>query len=193
MILKHTCHLIVSRVRIVYGSSGYRTIEYMGKLTSKRRHSIRKSQVSGILERLREEIGDGAEQFSGKMIEIIETNQDVHLYLIDKEPVILEKDGILFPSLRGAVSRPFPQKRIVVDMGAVSYVVNGADIMRPGVVDATPDVTAGKPVQIVDERHGKPLALGIALFDAADLLAQEKGKISRTWHYVGDDIWNLEF
>jgi Predicted RNA-binding protein (contains PUA domain) len=55
------------------------------------------------------------------------------------------------------------------------------------------DVTAGKPVQIVDERHGKPLALGIALFDAADLLAQEKGKISRTWHYVGDDIWNLEF
>jgi PUA domain protein len=72
-------------------------------------------------------------------------------------------------------------------------VVNGADIMRPGVVDVSPDVTAGKPVQIVDERHGKPLALGIALFDAADLLAQEKGKVSRTWHYVGDDIWNLEF
>jgi len=78
-------------------------------------------------------------------------------------------------------------------MGAVSYVVNGADIMRPGVVDVTPDVTAGKPVQIVDERHGKPLALGIALYDAADLLAQEKGKVARTWHHVGDDIWNLEF
>ena len=165
----------------------------MGKLTSKRRHSIRTSQVNGILERLREEIGDGADLFSGKMIEIIETNQDVHLYLIDKEPLILEKDGILFPSLRGALSRPFPQKKIIVDMGAVSFVINGADIMRPGVVDVTPDVKAGKPVQIVDERHGKPLALGIALFDAEDLLAQEKGKIARTWHYVGDDIWNLEF
>ncbi|PWR76153.1 RNA-binding protein [Methanospirillum stamsii] len=165
----------------------------MGKLTSKRRHSIRKSQVNGILERLREEIRDGADLFSGKMIEIIETNQDVHLYLIDKEPLILEKDGILFPSLRGALSRPFPQKKIIVDMGAVSFVINGADIMRPGVVDVTPDVKAGKPVQIVDERHGKPLALGIALFDAEDLLAQEKGKIARTWHYVGDDIWNLEF
>jgi len=168
-------------------------ILHMGKLTSKRRHSIRKSQVNGILDRLREEIGDGADNFSGKMIEIIETNQDIHLYLVDKEPFILEKDGILFPSLRGALSRPFSQKRITVDMGAVSFVVNGADIMRPGVVDVTPDVTAGKPVQIVDERHGKPLALGIALFDAEELLAQDKGKIARTWHHVGDDIWNLEF
>ena len=165
----------------------------MGKLTSKRRHSIRKSPVSEIVERLRAEIGDGADLFSGKMFEIIETNQDIHLYLVDKEPLLLEKDGVLFPSLRGALSRPFPQRRIRVDMGAISFVVNGADIMRPGVVEVTPDVTAGKPVQIVDERHGKPLALGIALFDAADLLAQEKGKIARTWHYVGDDIWNLEF
>ena len=90
----------------------------MGKLTSKRRHSIRKSQVSGILERLKEEIGDGADQFEGKNIEIIETNQDIHLYLIDKEPVLLEKDGIIPPA--GCGIRPFPQKRIVVDMGAVS-------------------------------------------------------------------------
>jgi len=165
----------------------------MGKLISKRRHSIRKSQANEILQRLQDEIGEGADLYAGKVMEIIETNQDVHLYLVDKEPVILEKGGILFPSLRGALSHSFPQKRIVVDMGAVPYVVNGADIMRPGVVDVTPDVTAGKPVQIVEERHGKPLALGIALFDAADLLAQEKGKIARTWHHVGDDIWNLEF
>lgn len=165
----------------------------MGKLTSKRRHSIRKSQISEIVNRLREEIGEGADLFTGKMIEVIETNQDLQLFLVDKEPLLIEKDGILFPSLRGALTRAFPQRRIVVDMGAVSYVVNGADIMRPGVVDTSPDVEAGKPVQIVDERHGKPLALGIALFNAEDLLAQEKGKVARTWHHVGDDIWNLEF
>ncbi|MDD1723764.1 MAG: RNA-binding protein [Methanospirillum sp.] len=165
----------------------------MGKLTSKRRHSIRKSQISEIINRLREEIGEGADQFTGKMIEVIETNQDLQLYLVDKEPFIIEKDGILFPSLRGALTRPFPQRRIVVDMGAISFVVNGADIMRPGVVDASPDVLAGKPVQIVDERHGKTLALGIALFDSEELLAQDKGKVARTWHHVGDDIWNLEF
>lgn len=165
----------------------------MGKLAAKRRHSIRKSQISSILDQLKTEIGEGALQFSGKMIEVIETNQDLELYLVDKEPFIIKKDGILFPSLKGALARPFEQRRIRVDMGAVAYVVNGADIMRPGVVDVTPDVEAGKPVQIVDERHGKPLALGIALFSAGDLLAQEKGKVAKTWHHVGDDIWNLEF
>lgn len=165
----------------------------MGKLAAKRRHSIRKSQISSILDQLTTEIGEGALKFSGKMIEIIETNQDLELYLVDKEPFIIKKDGILFPSLKGALARPFEQRRIIVDMGAVAYVVNGADIMRPGVVDVTPDVEAGKPVQIVDERHGKPLALGIALFSAGDLLAQEKGKVAKTWHHVGDDIWNLEF
>lgn len=165
----------------------------MGKLAAKRRHSIRKSQISSILDHLKTEIGEGALQFSGKMIEVIETNQDLELYLVDKEPFIIKKDGILFPSLKGALARPFEQRRIRVDMGAVAYVVNGADIMRPGVVDVTPDVEAGKPVQIVDERHGKPLALGIALFSAGDLLAQEKGKVAKTWHHVGDDIWNLEF
>ena len=55
---------------------------------------------------------------------------------------------------------------MTVDTGAIPYVVNGADIMRPGIVAVTDDVKANAPVQIVDERHGKPLAIGIALFDA---------------------------
>ena len=164
----------------------------MGKIIAKRRHPIRKSQVADIIGSLREEIGPSAELYNAKTIEILETGTQLHIYLVDKEPFLLEKDGILFPSLRGALARPFPERRIVVDMGAISFVVNGADIMRPGVKSISPDVKAGRPVQIVDERHGKPLALGIALFDAEELLAQEKGKVIRTFHHVGDEIWNIE-
>jgi len=165
----------------------------MGKLASKRRHSIRKSQINEILERLQKEIGEGSSQYNGKMFEVIETNQELLLFLIDKEPLIIEKNGILFPSLKGALSRPFDQRKITVDMGAIPYVVKGADIMRPGVVSVSPDIEAGKPVQIVDERHGKPLALGTSLFSALEIMEQDKGKVAKTWHYVGDDIWNLEF
>lgn len=164
----------------------------MGKIIAKRRHPIRKSQVTDLIEKLRAEIGPSAELFSAKTIEVLETGTQLHVYLVDKEPFLLEKDGVLFPSLRGALGRPFPERRIVVDMGAVSFVVNGADIMRPGIKDVTPDVKAGRPVQIVDERHGKPLALGVSLFDAEDLLAQEKGKVVKTFHHVGDEIWNIE-
>jgi PUA-domain protein len=165
----------------------------MGKLVAKRRHSIRKSQISAILDRLKDEIREGADQYTGKMFEVIETNQDLVLYLVDKEPLIIENKGILFPSLKGALSRPFQERRISVDMGAIPFVVKGADIMRPGVVSVSPDIEAGKPVQIVDERHGKPLALGTSLFSSSEILDLEKGKVAKTWHYVGDDIWNLEF
>jgi PUA domain protein len=164
----------------------------MGKIIAKRRHPIRRSQVADLIETLHKEIGQSAELFTAKTIEVLETGTEVHLYLVEKEPLLLEKDGILFPSLRGALARPFPERRIVVDMGAVPYVVNGADIMRPGIKSVSPDVKAGRPVQIVDERHGKPLALGVALFDAQDLLLQEKGKVVKTFHHVGDDIWNIE-
>lgn len=164
----------------------------MGKIIAKRRHPIRKSQVAELIETLHAEIGPSAELFSAKTIEVLETGTQLHVYLVDKEPLLLEKDGILFPSLRGALARPFPERRVVVDMGAISFVVNGADIMRPGIKEVSPDVKAGRPVQIVDERHGKPLALGVALFDAEDLLAQEKGKVVKTFHHVGDEIWNIE-
>ena len=164
----------------------------MGKIIAKRRHPIRKSQVADLISTLKEEIGPSAELFSAKTLEVLETGTQIHIYLVDKEPFLIEKDGVIFPSLRGALARPFPERRVVVDMGAVSYVINGADIMRPGIKSVSPDVKAGKPVQIVDERHGKPLALGVALFDGTDLMAQEKGKVVRTFHHVGDEIWNIE-
>jgi PUA domain protein len=48
------------------------------------------------------------------------------------------------------------------------------------------------PVQIVDERHGKALAIGIALFDAPGVRAATAGKMVKKFHHVGDEIWNLE-
>lgn len=164
----------------------------MGKLIAKRRHSIRKSQISELMGRLENEIGASAEIFKGASFEVIETGSDIHIYMVDKQPLLFEIKGFLFPSLRGAVARPFEERRVTVDMGAVSFVINGADIMRPGVRSVSPDICAGKPVQVVDERHGKPLAIGIALYDADEMQALDGGKVVKTLHYVGDEIWNLE-
>jgi predicted RNA-binding protein (TIGR00451 family) len=82
---------------------------------------------------------------------------------------------------------------VTVDTGAVSYVINGADVMRPGVVAVTDDVQEGAPVQIVEERHGKPIALGIALMGAPQMREKTTGKVVKTFHFVGDEIWNIEF
>ncbi len=164
----------------------------MKKIVVKKRHSIRKSQGQELLARLAEQIGPSANLFHGDMIEVLETNADVSLFMVHKKPLLMATDAWVFPTLKGAVQLPFPERRVVVDAGAIPYVVNGADIMRPGIVSVTDDVKAQAPVQIVDERHGKPLAIGISLFDAPDLRASTAGKMVKKFHHVGDEIWNME-
>jgi PUA domain protein len=164
----------------------------MPKITVKKRHVIRKSQISELLERLTDEIGVSADHFRSDRIERVETDAPVGIYLVDKKPLLMGTDEWAFPTLRGLVEHPIPERRVVVDSGAVRFVANGADAMRPGIVSISPDVRAGHPVQVVEERHGKPLAVGIALLDAPDMERQEKGKSVKSVHYVGDDLWNLE-
>ena len=164
----------------------------MKKIVLKKRHSIRKSQAQDLLERLAVQIGPSANLFHAEMIEVLETTANVSLFMVNKKPMLMATDDWVFPSLKGALQCPFPERRVVVDAGAIPYVVNGADIMRPGIVSCTDDVKANAPVQIVDERHGKPLAIGIALFDAQDLRASTAGKMVKRFHHVGDEVWNLE-
>lgn len=164
----------------------------MPRITIKKRHVIRKSQITELLAQLADEIGPSADLFRSDRIERVETDASVGIYLVDKKPLLISSGEWTFPSLRGLIEHPIPERRVVVDAGAVRFVANSADVMRPGIVSISPDVRAGHPVQIVEERYGKPLAIGIALFDAADMERQEKGKSVKSIHYVGDDIWNLE-
>ncbi|KUK63574.1 MAG: RNA-binding protein, containing PUA domain [Methanoculleus marisnigri] len=164
----------------------------MPKITVKKRHVIRKSQIADLLGQLADEIGASADHFRSDRIERVETDAPVGIYLVDRKPLLIASETWAFPSLRGLIEHPIPERRVVVDAGAVRFVANGADAMRPGIVSISPDIREGHPVQIVEERYGKPLAIGIALLDAADMERQEKGKSVKSVHYVGDDIWNLE-
>ena len=47
-------------------------------------------------------------------------------------------------------------------------------------------------VLIIDETHGKPLAIGISLITGEEMVKNDSGKAIETKHYVGDDIWNFE-
>jgi PUA-domain protein len=164
----------------------------MKKIIVKKRHSIRKSQAQDLLARLFNQIGNSAQLFRADMIEVIETNADVSLFMVNRKLLLMDTGDWVFPTLKGAIQFPFSERRIAVDAGAIPYVVNGADIMRPGIVSVSDDVKALSPVQIVDERHGKPLAIGIALLDAPDMRARTSGKMCKNFHHVGDEIWNIE-
>ncbi|MDD1671571.1 MAG: RNA-binding protein [Methanomicrobiales archaeon] len=164
----------------------------MGTISIKKRHSIRKDEAAALMADLQREIGPASDLFRSDRIEKVETDSPFTLFLINRQPVVMKYETWTFPTIRGALLHTFSQRRITVDKGAIPFVINGADIMRPGITTVTDDVRAGAPVLIVEEGYGKPIAVGIALQDGPELLKQPKGKMVRTIHYVGDLLWKME-
>jgi len=81
--------------------------------------------------------------------------------------------------------------KVVVDMGAIPYVCNGADIMAPGIVRVEGEFSKGAIVLVVDEKHGKSLAIGEILYDAAEARNVKQGAVVKNVHYVSDKTWNF--
>lgn len=159
-------------------------------MKAKPRHQLRKAQQKEIIDTIRNILEDADTVIGKKRIELAQA-EDYKLILVDGKPFFFITDGKPFFTVRGALELQ-PQKRLViVDAGAVSFVAKGADIMRPGIVSADPDIEEGDLVIIVEQAHGKPLAIGRALV-SGEQMTGDSGKVIRTIHYVGDRIWNIE-
>jgi PUA domain protein len=164
----------------------------MAALTVKKRHTIRKDELAELYALLGKEIGPSAELFRSDRVEMAEIDAPYSLFLVDKKPLLMKRGDWVFPTVKGAIERPFPERTITVDMGAVPFVAKGADVMRPGIVSVTDDVRKGLPAIVVDERHRKALAIVVALMDAPVIRAETRGKMAKVVHHVGDALWALE-
>lgn len=118
--------------------------------------------------------------------------EDKGILLVKGKPYFFELDGQWYPTLHLLMENSALLPKIVVDKGAIRFVVNGADIMRPGIVTAdewTVDEKNYQVVVIVDETVGKPIAVGTCELSSAELLSRDSGKLVKNLHRIGDDIW----
>jgi PUA-domain protein len=130
----------------------------------------------------------GFEQLSHKSRVETELVKSSEIIFIDGRPVAFRREGQIVPVLTNALAlEKLP--RVTVDMGAVPHVVGGADIMAPGVRGYQGTFRENQLVVVVDEKHGKSLAIGLSLYDSEKLSATKKGKVITNLHYVGDLIW----
>ncbi|NVM38303.1 MAG: RNA-binding protein, partial [Candidatus Lokiarchaeota archaeon] len=83
-------------------------------------------------------------------------------------------------------------KTIVVDFGAIRYVANGADIMRPGITKIDPSIKKGDIVRIIEETKNRALAVGKAIFDAPEMETKTSGKVVKNLHTIQDSVWEFE-
>jgi len=80
---------------------------------------------------------------------------------------------------------------MVVDEGAIRFLLNGADVMRPGVRRLDDWGPAGAVVVVKEEKKGRAIAVGLSTTSGTEASAMTKGSCLKNLHYVGDKYWNL--
>jgi len=122
---------------------------------------------------------------TGDPVDTADTSEG-QVLLLKGETIATFFDGEVFPTIKGLLNIDATKSFVTVDMGAVEFVYNGADIMAPGIVDADEDIEEGDLVWIRDIEHKKPLAVGRAMNDGEHMIKAEEGKVVRSLHHVGD-------
>ncbi len=159
----------------------------------KNRHRLKRKKSQKLIEKLKLQWG------------LEEDLSDLDLATADGLDVLITRDTIIaftpegnvgsdetYITLRGVLLLKPTRAYVTVDMGAVKFLYNGADVMAPGIVDADPEIQVDDPVWVRDEKHLKPLAVGIALISGDEMRAKGSGKAIKTLHYISDPIWIKE-
>ena len=154
----------------------------------KSRHHLRSDEVAAIRETVAEALDV---DLDGDTFELVELEDaDVDLVLVDGQPLVFYVDEEPFLTVRGANALEPSAGVVTVDAGAISFVSDGADVMRPGIVEADAGITDGDLVVVVEETHGKALAIGRALTDG-DAMVGDSGKVVSSVHHVGDELYQF--
>ena len=121
-----------------------------------------------------------------KTLTIHEIENDANLITGEGFSAIKLGDAYIpFLSETGLLER-FP--KVVVDMGAVKFVCNGASVMRPGIKSYS-EFEKDSIVCVVEESRNKFLAVGRSLVSSKDMPTITKGEVVKNLHYVSDRFW----
>ncbi|WP_458185303.1 RNA-binding protein [Haladaptatus sp. NG-WS-4] len=154
----------------------------------KSRHHLRSDEVKEIESTLRESLGVELDADTYELVELEGTEFD--LVLVDGDPTVVYVADEPFLTVQGANAHPPTSRVVTVDAGAVSFVSDGADVMRPGIVEADESIESGDLVVIAEETHGKVLAVGRAKTSGDDMVG-DSGKVVESVHFVGDDLYEF--
>ena len=167
------------------------TLESLIMSQKRRRYSLKHKEGKLILDKVSERLKVNVETILGSKANIETVEADFgQIILVNGKPLFFKVDDHILPTLffrEISVHAP----KVVVDMGAVPYVCNGADVMAPGIVRFEGEFSKGDIVLVVDEKHGKPLALGEILCDAKNAKNVKQGVVVKNVHFVSDKIWNF--
>ncbi len=131
---------------------------------------------------------------SAKKIEIVKTRiNNLMIIAVDSKPLFMVMNKKIVPTVVGFIKYEFDTgiPRVYVDSGAVPHVLNGADVMAPGIVSISEDFEIGKIVYVGEYKSKRVFSVGEALMDSKKILEVKHGRAIKNLHYAGDKIWKL--
>ncbi|MCA6214383.1 DUF1947 domain-containing protein [Thermococcus sp. 101 C5] len=164
------------------------------------KHPLSKKDVKKIIEEMTKMFGEEvATKLISKNDQVLvgEFDKTTQILFVNGKPRFIRREKLIFPlvitlyELSDKEDLRKWKRRVVVDQGAVPHILNGADVMAPGIVDADEEIKEGDFVFVVEEQYGRPLAIGIALMDGKTMKEKPKGKAVKIIHHAKDKIWEL--
>jgi len=162
----------------------------MSELRVRKRKRLREKEVRALSEEISSKVGvpvfsldDTVDQAESSDMGLVYVNGEIDAFILQ---------GKAFLTVRGLLKYPATKSFVTVDMGAIRFVINGADIMGPGIVEADVTLQPGDMVWVRDEKNKKPLAVGLALVTGSEMAAKKPGKAIKSILFVGDKLWKLE-
>jgi PUA-domain protein len=164
------------------------------ELKIRQRHMLKSKDIKSMIVQMKGIFGEDSSIIDQiltpkSQVEWIKLDDNQELYAIDGQLAFLVQGSRFIPLLKLLIDKPIPFKFVKVDIGAIKFVSGGADVMRPGIIHIDPHIQKGDIVVIQDPAHGKALAVGEALFSAAEMQSMDKGKVIKTLHSVSDNLW----
>ncbi|MDH7509216.1 MAG: RNA-binding protein [Methanomassiliicoccales archaeon] len=161
----------------------------MAELRIRKRHRLRKKEIEALANEISSQLG--IETFTSEDTVDRAESSDYDVIFVNGEIEAIVFEGKVFLTLRGLLKYKPQRMFVTVDMGAVPFISNGADVMCPGIVEADPDIREGDLVWVRDVRNKVPIAIGKALISAGEMLKKKPGKAIKTIHFVGDRLWKF--
>jgi|TARA_B100001013_G_C24584923_1_gene432247 PUA domain protein len=143
------------------------------------------------------ETSDILNQVSKKWNREIPKIKNIKVHYVDNNSQILMGDGFKVLRLENEfipflseikLLESFPN--VMVDMGAVKFMCNGANVMRPGIKSHT-EFSKDEIVCIVEESQHKFLAVGKSLVNSSEMKEMLKGEVLKNLHYISDKYWEI--
>ena len=155
----------------------------------KNRHRLKEREVKELITDLRSRFH--SDFFNEKVVVDTGTIEEFTVLLVNDDiDFIMHNNNFIF-TLQGLMKYQPNTNFVVIDMGAVGFITKGADVMAPGITDADQNIQKDDLVWICDEKHRKPLAVGVALMTGKEMKTKKPGRAVKIFNYVGDRFWML--